>query len=172
MKNFMNNEETEKKEAGLFKQLLRKSAVKKAASLVVAATVVVGASTLMFTSCKDKNKDDSSSIESSVTSSEVGSSEESTSCIVTFNTNGGSTIDAVTVEIGTVLDLNGYVPTKAGSYFIGWCLDAELAKRVDAKYVAPGNVTLYAQWGKDYAEMVDVAGGTFYFGDNTFTITE
>lgn len=161
MKNFMNNEETEKKEAGFFKQLWHNAAVKKAASLAVAATVVVGASTVMFSSCKDKNKD-SSSLDSSVTSSEVGSPEESTSCIVTFNTNGGSTIDAITMDIGAVLDLNSYVPTKAGSYFIGWCSDAELVNRVDAKYVPTGDVTLYAQWATEesYVLTFETNGGS------------
>lgn len=167
MKNFMNNEETEKKEAGLFKQLLRKSAVKKAASLVVAATVVVGASTVMFASCKKKNGGDSSSIESVVTSSVTSSSEEtppeeSTSCVVTFNTNGGSAFEAITMDIGAVLDLSSYKPTKESGYFVGWYLDAELTKTADLNYVATGDVTLYAKWSTDerYVLTFETNGGS------------
>ncbi|MCD8218181.1 MAG: InlB B-repeat-containing protein, partial [Clostridiales bacterium] len=45
---------------------------------------------------------------------------------LTFETNGGSAIDSVTVAEGTEIDLSDYVPTRSGYTFTGWYTDSAL----------------------------------------------
>lgn len=65
---------------------------------------------------------------------------------VTFDTNDGSTILAVTVDgkgtVGTVAN-----PTKEGHNFAGWYLDEAFTQEVDlTTYVPTADVTVYAKW--------------------------
>lgn len=64
---------------------------------------------------------------------------------ITFNTNGGSEIEPVTVVEGTVVDLTQYVPTKPTHAFVGWHTDQELTVPVTAITVS-ADVTVYAKW--------------------------
>ena len=64
---------------------------------------------------------------------------------VTFNSNGGTAIQAKTIRYGatiTVLDK----PTKTGYSFQGWFSDAELNTSFDENTVVTGDTTLYAKW--------------------------
>lgn len=61
---------------------------------------------------------------------------------VSFNSNGGSTIDPRECVEGSTLDLTTIIPTKAGSNFAGWLYGGEIVKSV----VVTKDMTLKAQW--------------------------
>lgn len=93
---------------------------------------------------------------------------------ITYNSNGatgGSVPETVQVEKGSsfVVSPNTGNLTKTGYAFTKWATSTDGAS---GQTYAPGykltpsrNMTLYAQWGKDYAAMVTVPGGRFYLGD-------
>jgi len=66
-------------------------------------------------------------------------------CLVTFDTNGGSVIDAVYVKHGETLMLPE-APTKDGADFIGWYIDEELTEEFDPSKPITSDITLYAKW--------------------------
>jgi len=66
---------------------------------------------------------------------------------VTFETNGGNTIPAVTVLEGQPVSEPSQ-PTKDGMFFAGWYRDAELSKVYDFSAPVTADLTLYAKWTK------------------------
>lgn len=64
---------------------------------------------------------------------------------VTFNTNGGSAIDAMEVAEGGLLT-EIPTPEKEGFVFAGWYTDADLTEGFDAETPITADVTLYAKW--------------------------
>ena len=95
---------------------------------------------------------------------------------ITYNSNGatsGTVPEQIFVEKGKsfTVSANTGKLTKPGYAFTKWSTSSDgqsgSSYSVGQTVTPSKNLTLYAQWGKDYAEMVDVAGGTFYFGDNT-----
>ena len=64
---------------------------------------------------------------------------------LTFNTNGGSSINSLTREEGTVVALSSYKPTKNGYTFDGWYSDSALTQKVTSVKL-DGNKTVYAKW--------------------------
>lgn len=64
---------------------------------------------------------------------------------LTFNTNGGSSINPVTKEEGSTVTLSGYTTSKTGYTFAGWYLDAELTRNVTL-ITLNTNTTVYAKW--------------------------
>ena len=83
-----------------------------------------------------------------------------TSYSLTFNTNGGSTINTITRPKGTVIDLAGYLPTKEGYFFGGWYTEPELINRVTSVTLNT-NMTLYARWTDN--PFLDVPDDAYYF---------
>ncbi len=92
---------------------------------------------------------------------------------ITYNANGadgGSVPERVLVEKGGsfVVSANTGSLAKNGYAFTNWSTSADGTSgqtyAAGASVTPSGNLTLYAQWGKDYAAMVDVAGGTFKMG--------
>lgn len=66
-------------------------------------------------------------------------------CTVTFDSNGGSTVEPLAVISGMEIgSLNR--PTKAGFVFEGWYAEAEFITKVDSAYRVNSNMTLYAKW--------------------------
>ena len=95
---------------------------------------------------------------------------------ITYNSNGatsGTVPEQIFVEKGKsfTVSANTGKLTKPGYAFTKWSTSSDgqsgSSYSVGETVFPSKNLTLYVQWGKDYAEMVDVAGGTFYFGDNT-----
>ena len=77
----------------------------------------------------------------------------SSSVVVKFESNGGSTVANVVVNANTP-DLSSFkVPTKDGEIFLGWFTDAALTKAVRSeditKALSAKEITLYAKWGKE-----------------------
>lgn len=68
---------------------------------------------------------------------------------VSFETNGGSAVESVTVEENATLDLTNYVTTKQDNYFYGWCFDEAFTQRASAVITITANVKLYAEWGAE-----------------------
>ncbi len=66
---------------------------------------------------------------------------------LTFETNGGETIQKVTQEEGTSVDLSKYVPSRNGYEFGGWYLDKELSTKANS-VVLDSNKVVYAAWEK------------------------
>ena len=93
---------------------------------------------------------------------------------ITYNANGatgGNVPETVQVEKGSsfVVSANTRNLTKNGYAFTKWSTSTDGAS---GQTYTPGykltpskNMTLYALWGKDYAAMVTVPGGSFYLGD-------
>ena len=93
---------------------------------------------------------------------------------ITYDSNGatgGTVPKTVQVEKGSsfVISANTGNLTKTGYAFTKWSTSTD---GESGQTYAPGdslipskNMTLYAQWGKDYAAMVTVPGGSFYLGD-------
>ena len=69
----------------------------------------------------------------------------STTCTLTFETNGGSAISKVTKNKGTSIDLAQYAPTKSGATFEGWYADKGLTKKITSVKL-DANTTVYAKW--------------------------
>jgi len=80
---------------------------------------------------------------------------------VTFNTDGGTTIDPVTVMYDKGL-IQPADPTKVGHTFVGWYVDDTLNTPWDfAADRITGDLTLYAKWtAKGYIVFFETNGGT------------
>ena len=77
---------------------------------------------------------------------------------LTFDTNGGSEISAVTENYGKTIVLADYVPKRDGYEFIGWYKDKELTEKIEYA-VLDYDMTVYAKWQKieetiDYDTMI------------------
>ncbi|WP_407426277.1 InlB B-repeat-containing protein [Treponema sp.] len=63
---------------------------------------------------------------------------------VTFNSNGGSSVDTQTIAWGSTAVL--YVPVKAGNDFVNWYTDSALTSEFSFTTQVKQNYTLYAKW--------------------------
>ena len=95
-------------------------------------------------------------------------------CIITYYSNGatsGTVPASVSVDKGSSYTIPGNTGnlSKTGYAFTKWATSTNGASganySVGQSITVTTNLNLYAQWGKDYAAMVTVPGGTFYFGD-------
>ncbi len=80
---------------------------------------------------------------------------------VTFNSNGGSSIDAVMVEDGEAITAPDPAPTKANLHFAGWYKDQDCTDGQEFDFATEtitGDKTLYAKWTADVT--FDAKGGT------------
>lgn len=65
---------------------------------------------------------------------------------LTFATDGGSFIKALELPLGTVVNVNDYVPTKAGYIFDGWYSDPRTKQNRVGEITLTENITVYAKW--------------------------
>ena len=68
-----------------------------------------------------------------------------TTYTLSFETNGGSAIEAVTANANQEVFLASFVPTCEGKTFYGWFTEAELTNKVD-KIALSKDTTVYAFW--------------------------
>ena len=66
---------------------------------------------------------------------------------VTFNSNGGSTVQSQTVEYGAKATVPAK-PTYENHKFVSWCYNADGTSPVDFDTPITGNVTFYAAWNE------------------------
>lgn len=64
---------------------------------------------------------------------------------INFNSTGGTEVIDLT-NLDKIPDLSSYKPTKEGSEFEGWYLDASCTKKANAKDPLTENIMLYAGW--------------------------
>ena len=64
---------------------------------------------------------------------------------VTFNTNGGNTVESQSIKEGQCV-VRPENPEKEGAAFAGWYSDAELTMTYDFASPVTDNITLYAKW--------------------------
>ncbi len=121
------------------------------ASLALAVTFVFTA--FAFAGCKEEPDNPGTG---------SSGSTSATTYTLSFETNGGSALEAVSVTENASVDLSEYVPTKDGFYFYGWALDEGLETRAENVIVITANTKLYAEWGAEekYTLSFETNGGT------------
>ncbi|MGI6205266.1 MAG: InlB B-repeat-containing protein, partial [Anaerovoracaceae bacterium] len=76
-----------------------------------------------------------------------GSTPSGKTYTVTFNSNGGTTVEAQTVKAGEKASEPEAV-TREGYTFDGWYTDSDLTKKYDFAAAVSSDLTLYAKWTK------------------------
>lgn len=82
----------------------------------------------------------------SVACSDKPEEQEEETCLVTFNTQGGSEIAPVSVKTGFKVSKPKTDPTKEGYVFFGWYKNAACTTAFNFKAAVIGDVTIYAKW--------------------------
>lgn len=77
--------------------------------------------------------------------SSSSSSSSTTKYKLTFETNGGTAVDQVSMKSGSVVDLSKYETTREGYVFDGWYTDSALTEKVISVKLSR-NQTVYAKW--------------------------
>ena len=91
---------------------------------------------------------------------------------LTFETNGGCSIKAISTTYGKTSDLSGYTPTHDGYDFSGWYSDAALTNKI-TEIKLNGNKTVYAGWTKHNPNtganpFTDVSTSDWFYDDVMF----
>lgn len=76
---------------------------------------------------------------------------------LTFETNGGAPIEAISVEKGEQVTLP--TPEREGYVFDGWFENDDFSGEAISSVVASESKTYYAKWTKNYAVTLDVGAG-------------
>lgn len=92
---------------------------------------------------------------------------------LTFETNGGDSIQAIRAARGKTLDLSAYTPMRDGYDFGGWYADKDLTQRI-TEIKLSGSKTVYADWKKREPDAVknpfaDVNAGDWFYQDVLFS---
>lgn len=95
---------------------------------------------------------------------------------LTFETNGGGSMQAIRAARGKTLDLSAYTPMRDGYDFGGWYADKDLTQRI-TEIKLSGSKTVYADWKKrepDEPDAVknpfaDVNAGDWFYRDVLFS---
>lgn len=92
---------------------------------------------------------------------------------LTFETNGGDSIQAIRAARGKTLDLSAYTPMRDGYDFGGWYADKDLTQRI-TEIKLSGSKTVYADWKKREPDVVknpfaDVNAGDWFYRDVLFS---
>ena len=91
---------------------------------------------------------------------------------LTFDTNGGGSINAVRRARGKTIDLSAYIPTRDGYDFSGWYADAALTQKI-TEIRLNGSKTVYAGWTESETKIeknpfADVNVGDWFYHDVMF----
>lgn len=114
-----------------------------------------------------------SSSGSSSSSSGGGGGGGTTYYTLTFETNGGDSMQAIRAARGKTLDLSAYTPMRDGYDFGGWYADKDLTQRI-TEIKLSGSKTVYADWKKREPDAVknpfaDVNAGDWFYRDVLFS---
>ena len=116
---------------------------------------VFAATMFSLAACDNTNKNPSSNN----SSSESGKTEtpivepEKKNFIVTFDTNGGSTISSSTVKENDIV-AKPADPAKEGFIFDGWYIDSTLTNKMDFSKPITSDTTLYSKWKVDDVKVI------------------
>ncbi len=114
--------------------------------------------------------------ERNASSSGGGGGGGTTYYTLTFETNGGDSMQAIRAARGKTLDLSAYTPMRDGYDFGGWYADKALTQRI-TEIKLSGSKTVYADWKKrepDEPDAVknpfaDVNAGDWFYRDVLFS---
>ena len=117
-----------------------------------------------------------SSSGSSSSSSGGGGGGGTTYYTLTFETNGGGSMQAIRAARGKTLDLSAYTPMRDGYDFGGWYADKALTQRI-TEIKLSGSKTVYADWKKREPNepdavknpFADVNAGDWFYRDVLFS---
>ena len=106
-------------------------------------------------------------------SSSSGGGGGTTYYTLTFETNGGGSMQAIRAARGKTLDLSAYTPMRDGYDFGGWYADKDLTQRI-TEIKLSGSKTVYADWKKREPDAVknpfaDVNAGDWFYRDVLFS---
>lgn len=95
---------------------------------------------------------------------------------LTFETNGGDSMQAIRAARGKTLDLSAYTPMRDGYDFGGWYADSALTQRI-TEIKLSGSKTVYADWKKREPNepdavknpFADVNAGDWFYQDVLFS---
>ena len=118
-------------------------------------------------------KKDSGDSPSGGSSSSSGGGGGTTYYTLTFETNGGGSMQAIRAARGKTLDLSAYTPMRDGYDFGGWYADSALTQRI-TEIKLSGSKTVYADWKKREPDAVknpfaDVNAGDWFYRDVLFS---
>lgn len=125
---------------------------------------------------KDSGDSPSGGSSSGGSSSSSGGGGGTTYYTLTFETNGGGSMQAIRAARGKTLDLSAYTPMRDGYDFGGWYADKDLTQRI-TEIKLSGSKTVYADWKKrepDEPDAVknpfaDVNAGDWFYRDVLFS---
>ena len=122
---------------------------------------------------KDSGDSPSGGSSSGGSSSSSGGGGGTTYYTLTFETNGGDSIQAIRAARGKTLDLSAYTPMRDGYDFGGWYADSALTQRI-TEIKLSGSKTVYADWKKREPDAVknpfaDVNAGAWFYRDVLFS---
>lgn len=114
--------------------------------------------------------------ERNASSSSGGGGGGTTYYTLTFETNGGDSIQAIRAARGKTLDLSAYTPMRDGYDFGGWYADKDLTQRI-TEIKLSGSKTVYADWKKREPNepdavknpFADVNAGDWFYQDVLFS---
>lgn len=114
--------------------------------------------------------------ERNASSSSSGGGGGTTYYTLTFETNGGDSIQAIRAARGKTLDLSAYTPMRDGYEFGGWYADKALTQRI-TEIKLSGSKTVYADWKKREPNepdavknpFADVNAGDWFYRDVLFS---
>lgn len=114
--------------------------------------------------------------ERNASSSGGGGGGGTTYYTLTFETNGGDSIQAIRAARGKTLDLSAYTPMRDGYDFGGWYADKALTQRI-TEIKLSGSKTVYADWKKREPNepdavknpFADVNAGDWFYRDVLFS---
>ena len=109
-------------------------------------------------------------------SSSGGGGGGTTYYTLTFETNGGGSMQAIRAARGKTLDLSAYTPMRDGYDFGGWYADKDLTQRI-TEIKLSGSKTVYADWKKREPNepdavknpFADVNAGDWFYRDVLFS---
>jgi uncharacterized repeat protein (TIGR02543 family) len=138
----------------------------------IAIIAVIGLAALLMMGCPpdDDNGGGGGNGNGGGTGTGGGGNPPSVNVVVTFNSNGGSSVSDQTITAGTVANRPAN-PTKSSYTFDYWYKDAGFTIPYNFNTPVTVNITLYARWISDTEitemtgkGMVWIAGGTFTMG--------
>lgn len=114
--------------------------------------------------------------ERNASSSGGGGGGGTTYYTLTFETNGGGSMQAIRAARGKTLDLSAYTPMRDGYDFGGWYADKDLTQRI-TEIKLSGSKTVYADWKKKEPNepdavknpFADVNAGDWFYRDVLFS---